>query len=436
MNNFLNFLKPSVDAFHAQEEIKKSLITSGFIELEENKKWKFQSGGKYFIVRDDAALIAFTLPSNLEKLNLELSYNIVAAHLDSPTFKLKPNFDLDKMGYGMLNTEVYGGPILNTWFDRPLGISGRVIVKTPTGVKSILVNLDKPMCVIPNCSIHYNHELNTGYKYNPQLDLIPLFKDRNSNVDLYSIISKKYKLKKDNIISSDLYLTNLDRGCICGADDSFVVAPQIDNLECSYAILEAIKDNNPSEEKVNVGAFFNSEEIGSSTYNGAGSGFLQSILERISLSLGYKIIDHRVILANSFMISADNAQGFHPNYSHLYDPTNQVYLNGGIVIKSAARGSYTTNALSLAIFKEICDRCNAEYQYNTNRSDVRGGSTLGAISLSQVSIPSIDIGLAQVAMHSAMETAGAYDLAELIKALKEFYNTNIKMLSSNEYKLI
>ncbi len=436
MNNFLKFLKPSVDAFHAQDEIKKELIKSGYIELEENKKWKFQNGGKYFVVRDDAAIIAFTLPNNLESLDLEMSYNVVAAHLDSPTFKLKPNFDFEKSGYGMLNTEVYGGPILNSWFDRPLNINGRVIVKTPTGVKSVLVNLNKPMCIIPNCSIHYRPELNTGVKVNAQLDLVPLFKDRDSNVDLYSIIAKKYELKKENIISSDLYLSILDRGCIGGADDSFIIAPQIDNLECSYAILEAIKNSKPQDETVNVGAFFNSEEIGSDTINGAASDFLSSILERISLSLGYKIVEHKVLLANSFMISADNAQGFHPNYSNLYDPTNAVYLNGGIVIKSAARGSYTTNAMSMAIFMEICKRSKAKFQLNTNRSDVRGGSTLGAISLSQVSIPSVDIGLAQVAMHSSMETSGAYDLDELIKALKGFYKTNIKMVSSNEFKLI
>ena len=233
-----------------------------------------------------------------------------------------------------------------------------------------------------------------------------------------------------------MYLSILDRGCIGGADDSFIIAPQIDNLECSYAILEAIKNSKPQDETVNVGAFFNSEEIGSDTINGAASDFLSSILERISLSLGYKIVEHKVLLANSFMISADNAQGFHPNYSNLYDPTNAVYLNGGIVIKSAARGSYTTNAMSMAIFMEICKRSKAKFQLNTNRSDVRGGSTLGAISLSQVSIPSVDIGLAQVAMHSSMETSGAYDLDELIKALKCFYKTNIKMVSSNEFKLI
>ena len=268
----------------------------------------------------------------------------------------------------MLNTEVYGGAILNSWFDRPLGISGRVILRTKGGVKTELVSLDKPMAIIANAPIHYRPELNTGVKNNPQIDLIPLFKDRGSNVDLYSIIAKKYNFVKEDIISSDLFLHVLDRGCVGGADESLIIAPQIDNLECSYAILESIKKCECNKNRINVSAFFNSEEIGSQTINGAASDLLSSVLERISLSLGYKIVEHKILLANSFMLSIDNAQGFNPNYPSLYDPTNAVYLNNGVVIKSAARGSYATNGLSLAIFEEICAKAKVKYQFNTNRT--------------------------------------------------------------------
>ena len=419
---FLNFLKNAPTAFHAVKELSKILEDNGFIKIEENEKWNLNKGGKYYFTRNNSSLLAFIMPNKVESL----SYNIVAAHTDSPTFKIKPNYTLIKDRYNELNTEIYGGPILNTWMDRPLNIAGRIIIKDNNELKTLLISFDKPMCIIPNCSIHYYRELNDGVKLNPQIDLMPILSDNNiDNKDLLDLISKKYNIKKENIISHDLYLSLIDRGTILGANDEFIVAPQIDNLESAYAIIDSLKDIDSKDNSINVAVLFDNEEIGSKTRQGAASMMLTDSLKRISLSLGLNEEEHLITLANSFIISLDNAQGYHPNYPNKYDPTNKSYLNDGIVIKNAARGSYTTDAMSQAYFIEICKKANAKYQLNTNRSDIPGGSTLGAISLSNVSIHSIDIGLAQIAMHSAMETAGRFDYDELIKALKEFYNTHL-----------
>lgn len=427
MKDLLKFIKNSPTAFHAANNIIIELDKAGFICLSENEKWELKKGGKYYITRNLSSVMAFTIPNNID----DLSFNITAAHLDSPTFKLKPNFTIDTGKYTKLNTEVYGGPILNTWMDRPLNIAGKVVVKD-NGLKSKLVSFDKAMAMIPNCSIHYYHELNKGVQLNPQSDLVPILCDNNiSKINLNELIADELKISKDDIVSSDLYLSLLDRGTLVGANNEFIMAPQIDNLECSYATLKAFLSST-NLNSINVLAEFDNEETGSRTRQGAQSKLLSDLLERISFSLGKNFEDHKVALANSFIVSADNAQGFHPNYAHKFDPTNSVYMNQGIVIKTAARGSYTTDAISLAYFKTICDLANAKVQLNANRSDIPGGSTLGAISLSNVSIHSVDIGLPQIAMHSAYETAGAFDYSEMIKALKKFYETHLKINKDGE----
>ena len=431
MKGFLELIENSQTAFHACSYFEVLLQGQGYIKLKENEIWDLKQGGKYYISRNSSSLVAFTVPYEFKKL----SYNIVATHTDSPTFKLKPNFELVKGRYGMLNTEVYGGPILNTWLDRPLGIAGRIIVKTNEGLETKLVCFYKPMAIIPNCSIHYYHELNKGVALNPQNELVPLLYDnKNAKVDLLEMVANEFKdIKKEDIVSHDLYLYVMDRGGLVGANEEFLTAPQIDNLECSYAAVKALL-NSKSNSSVNVAVLFDNEEIGSRTRQGAASKLLSDTLERISECLGLTPTMHKIALNNSFIVSADNAQGFHPNYAHKFDPTNAVFLNDGIVIKTAARGSYTTDAVSQAYFKTICERANAKYQVNTNRSDVPGGSTLGCISLSQVSIHSVDIGLPQVAMHSAMETAGAKDLEEMIKALTEFYSTHLEVTMDGQLK--
>ena len=411
---FLDFLEKAPTAFHAVKELQDILDSFGFVKLQETEKWKLKAGEKYYFTRNNSSILAFTLPNEFE----DLSYNIVAAHTDSPCFKIKPNFTIDKGRYNQLNTEIYGGPILNTWMDRPLNIAGRIIVRTNDHtLKTLLISFDKPMCIIPNCSIHYYHELNTGVKLNPQTE----------NKDLLDLVADKLNIKRDSIVSHDLYLCLLDRGTLGGANDEFIMAPQIDNLECSYAALRALTMVEAPKSSINIAVLFDNEEIGSRTRQGAASMMLSDTLNRISKALGLTDEEHLIALANSFIISADNAQGFHPNYAFKYDPTNAAYMNSGVVIKNAARGSYTTDGISNAYFIELCKKSGTKYQQNTNRSDIQGGSTLGAISLSNVSIHSVDIGLPQIAMHSALETAGRYDYDELIKVLKEFYSTHINM---------
>ena len=420
INEVLKYLNTSKTAFHACSNVEDILLKNNFTKLAENEKWNLKEG-KYFISRNNASIVAFTIPSKLD----ELSYNITAAHLDSPTFKLKPNFKLDEKRFNRLNVEVYGGPIYNTWMDRGLDIAGRVFIKENGKIVPKLFSFDRAVALIPNLPIHYNREVNKGVPLNPQIDLVPLIGDKeNQDINLLDEIAKVLKVEKNNILSYDLFLSLLERGYLAGINNDFIMAPQIDNLECSFGLTKALIESK-NNKSVNVMALFDSEEIGSRTRDGAGSTLLKDIIERISYSLGLNSEEHKIALANSFIVSADNAQGYHPNYPSKYDPTNAVQLNSGIVIKNAARGSYTTDALSSAYFKEICVNAKAKYQDNTNRSDVPGGSTLGAISLGLVSIPSVDIGLAQLAMHSAFETAGAKDLDDLIKAIKEFYDTHL-----------
>ena len=417
MNRFLDFIKNTPTAFHAVSELKNILLENGYTELSELTKWNLNKGGKYFLTRNSSSLVAFTVPAN--DFN---SYKITAAHLDSPTFKLKPNFTLDRGRYLKLNTEVYGGPIFSTWFDRPLGIAGRVFVLENDKIVERLININEPLTMIPNLPIHYNRKANSGMEYNPQIDLIPLYADKEFGKDtLTDLLADKLNITKENILSSDLYLIVLDRGTLVGPNKEFVMAPQIDNLECSLALTLALLDSN-SADSVNVCALFDNEEIGSSTRQGACGTLLEDTLKRVAYAFGLTEDDYFQKLAASFIISADNAQGFHPNYPGKYDETNPCYLNEGIVIKNAARGSYSTDALSSAYFQKICKDVNVKYQLNTNRSDVPGGSTLGALSLRHVSIPSVDIGLAQLAMHSAMETAGSKDFESLIKVITAFYN--------------
>ena len=420
INKFLDFVKDTPTAFHAASKFKDILEANDFKELLECEAWRLEPGGKYYIGRNMSSVVAFVIPTDGAH-----SYNITAAHLDSPTFKLKPNFEINRGRYIKFNTEVYGGPIYNTWMDRPLGIAGRVIVDSEDGVVAKLININEPVVFIPNLPIHYNRNVNKGVELNPQIDMIPVFADKNyQDASLLEIIAKKLNILEEDIYSMDLYLTVLDRGCLVGANKEFIMAPQIDNLECSYGCIEALI-NSSNSKSVNICALFDNEEIGSGTLQGAAGTMLSDILERISLSLGKSKESHLQMLANSFIISADNAQGVHPNHVGRYDETNPCYLNEGIVIKNAARGSYSTDAMSSAYFQKLCKKANVKYQLNTNRSDVPGGSTLGVVSIKQVSIPSVDIGLAQLAMHSAYETAGSLDLEYLVSALKEFYSNSL-----------
>lgn len=429
-NQFLDFIKKTPTAFHAIKEIKELLNKEGYTELQENKAWILEENKNYYVTRNSSSIIAFRLPTNPSNSH----FQIVASHSDSPCFKIKPNGIVASGTYIKLNTEKYGGMILSTWLDRPLGIAGRIFTKNNNEIKESIVDLNKNI-VIPNVAIHMNREINTTFTYNPQVDLLPLLSSSlNKETTIKNVIANSLDIKEDSLLSHDLFIYNKDRGMIWGENNEFISAPQIDNLECAYTSLIALINSSTSNDVIPVYACFDNEEVGSSTKQGANSTFLEDILKRIHFAFSKNTDEYFVKIANSMLVSADNAHATHPNHPEKADATNQVFMNKGIVIKSHASQAYTSDALSIAIFTSILDKVSVPYQFFANRSDMASGSTLGNISSSHVSIPSIDIGLAQLAMHSSFETAGTHDLEHMINGLQEFYQTNIKK-ENDAYKL-
>lgn len=428
VEELFQFIENSPSCFHAIETIREKLNDEGFIELVEGRSWQIEKGKKYYVTRNLSSIIAFKIPENDLK-----NFHIVASHSDSPTFKIKENAEIEVNNkYVKLNTEKYGGMICSTWFDRPLSIAGRILVKEGNLVKTHLVNIDKDLVIIPNLAIHMNRSVNDGYKYNAQIDMLPLYGDNTSKGSLMKTVAQSVGVEEDSILGTDLFLYNRMRGTKIGANSEYISSPRLDDLECAYASLSAFLSETNSN-SASVYCVFDNEEVGSGTKQGADSTLLYDVLRRINMCLGNSEEDYYKLIASSFMISADNAHALHPNYSDKSDPTNKVYINDGIVIKYNANQKYTTDAVSASIFKSICDSVNVPYQTFTNRSDILGGSTLGNISNAHVSLNTIDIGLAQLAMHSTYETAGAKDVTYLIEALKAFYNTSIEQVEDGQY---
>ena len=428
VEELFQFIENSPSCFHAIETIRKKLNAEGFIELVEGSSWQIEKGKKYYVTRNLSSIIAFKIPENDFK-----NFHIVASHSDSPTFKIKENAEIEVNNkYVKLNTEKYGGMICSTWFDRPLSIAGRILVKEGNLVKTHLVNIDKDLVIIPNLAIHMNRAVNDGYKYNAQIDMLPLYGDNTSKGSLMKTVAQSVGVEEDSILGTDLFLYNRMRGTKIGANSEYISSPRLDDLECAYASLSAFLSETNSN-SASVYCVFDNEEVGSGTKQGADSTLLYDVLRRINMCLGNSEEDYYKLIASSFMVSADNAHALHPNYSDKSDPTNKVYINDGIVIKYNANQKYTTDAVSASIFKSICDSVNVPYQTFTNRSDILGGSTLGNISNAHVSLNTIDIGLAQLAMHSTYETAGAKDVTYLIDALKAFYNTSIEQVEDGQY---
>lgn len=428
VEELFQFIENSPSCFHAIETIREKLNDEGFIELVEGRSWQIEKGKKYYVTRNLSSIIAFKIPENDLK-----NFHIVASHSDSPTFKIKENAEIEVNNkYVKLNTEKYGGMICSTWFDRPLSIAGRILVKEGNLVKTHLVNIDKDLVIIPNLAIHMNRAVNDGYKYNAQIDMLPLYGDNTSKGSLMKTVAQSVGVEEDSILGTDLFLYNRMRGTKIGANSEYISSPRLDDLECAYASLSAFLSETNSN-SASVYCVFDNEEVGSGTKQGADSTLLYDVLRRINMCLGNSEEDYYKLIASSFMISADNAHALHPNYSDKSDPTNKVYINDGIVIKYNANQKYTTDAVSASIFKSICDSVNVPYQTFTNRSDILGGSTLGNISNAHVSLNTIDIGLAQLAMHSTYETAGAKDVTYLIDAIKAFYNTSIEQVEDGQY---
>ena len=428
VKQLFKFIENSPSCFHAIKTITEELKNEGFVEIKEKDTWQIEQGKKYYVTRNLSSVIAFKIQQNDFK-----SFNIVASHSDSPTFKIKANAEIEvKNKYVKLNTEKYGGMICSTWFDRPLSIAGRILVKENNAVKTHLVNIDKDLVIIPNLAIHMNREVNDGYTYNAQIDMLPLYGDNSSKGSLMKTIAKEVNVEEESILGTDLFLYNRMNGTKIGSNEEYISSPRLDDLECAFTSLSAFLSENTSN-SASVYCVFDNEEVGSGTKQGADSTFLYDVLRRINISLGKTEEDYYRLISSSFMVSADNAHALHPNYTDKSDLTNKVYMNDGIVIKYNANQKYTTDAVSASIFKTICDSVDVPYQTFTNRSDILGGSTLGNISNAHVSLNTIDIGLAQLAMHSTYETAGAKDVTYMIDAIKAFYNTSIEQVEDGQY---
>ena len=425
-----SFIQASPSPFHAVANMKRELDAHGYAQLLEGEEWRLEEEGKYYVIRNGSALIAFRIP----KRDFT-GFQIMASHSDSPSFKIKENPEMDVEGhYVKLNVEKYGGMLCAPWFDRPLSVAGRVIVRDGSRLVTRLVNIDRDLCMIPNLAIHMNREANEGYKYNVQKDMLPLYGCGGSGGMFMEDIARAAGVAQEDMIGSDLFLYNRMEGSIWGAQEEFISIGRLDDLQCAFASLQAFLEADGGE-SIPVHCVYDNEEVGSGTKQGAGSTFLLDTLLRSNEGLGRSPGQYRQALASSFMLSADNAHGVHPNYPEKACPTNRPYLNEGIVIKYSANQKYTTDGMAAAVFTQICERAGVPVQKFLNRSDILGGSTLGNISGTQVALNSVDIGLAQLAMHSPYETGGIKDTDYLIAAAKEFFRASVVEIGSGEYRV-
>ncbi len=416
IGELFDFIDNSPTCFHAVENMRQELEAAGYQRLSEKCPWKVVMGGNYYVIRNDSALIAFSIPKEGHK-----GFHIVAAHSDSPCFKLKelPELCVEEH-YLKWNVEKYGGMILSTWLDRPLSAAGRVVVKGADGMVTKLVNINRNTAVIPNVAIHMNRDMNKGIEYNPQTDMPPLIGDVTGKGGYLSLLAKEAGVKEEEILGQDIFLYNRDKCSRLGLEEEYICGPRLDDLACAYAGLKALVEEEPGH-YITMLAVFDNEEVGSGTKQGADSTFLRDVLSRIRNGLQLTEEEYQCMLAESFLISADNAHAVHPNHPEKTDSVNKSWLNEGIVIKYHGSQRYATDAYSAAVMKDICREAGVPFQAYANRYDIAGGSTLGNILMAQVSMNTVDIGLPQLAMHSAFETAGAKDLDWLIRALSVFY---------------
>ena len=417
--DLLQFIEKSPSAFHAAANLAAMAKGKGYTELEEAEDWQITRGGRYFVTRGDSTIAAFSIPeADIKQIK---GFHIVAAHSDSPTFKIKENPEMSvEEQYIRLNTEKYGGMLPQTWLDRALSVAGRAAVKQENEVITRLVNVDKDLMVIPNLAIHMNREAGKGQEYNAQADLLPLYGEAKEGRPFLEHVAEAAGVKQEELLAYDLFLYVREKGRRFGGRGEYILSPRLDDLQCAFAAMSAMVESYPKN-YVNVCAVFDNEEVGSTTRQGADSSFLHDVLWRIGEALGQTDVWLRQRFAESLFISADNAHAVHPNHPEKADPTNRPYLNGGIVLKYHGGQKYTTDAYTGAVLKELCRRADVPVQTYCNRSDMPGGSTLGNISASHVSVPSVDIGLPQLAMHSAMETAGARDTEYAVRLFKTFY---------------
>ena len=415
-----DFLAASPSCYHAVRTISDRLITDGYTQLREQDAWTLVPGGKYFTARNGSSLIAFRLPKGRPG-----GFMMTAAHSDSPTFKIKENAELAGETDTRLSVEGYGGMLCASWMDRPLSIAGRAMVRTERGIAMRLVELKDIAAVIPNVAIHMNREANSGLKYNVAVDMQPLYGEKGG---FRGRVAKAAGAAEEDLLTYDLFLYNPQPGVEWG---DYISAPRLDDLQCAFAALQGFLTAEESRNAC-VYCLFDNEEVGSETKQGAASTFLAETLERICDSLGLTL---RTMAAGSFLLSCDNAHAVHPNHPEYADRNHTVRMNGGVVLKYNASQKYTTDAVSAALFQTVCEKAEVPFQRYANRPDMAGGSTLGSIANTQVSLNMADIGLGQLAMHSAFETAGAQDTAYMVRALRTFFGLSLQTDGDGTYRL-
>ena len=408
-----SFLDGAHSFYHTTAGLAKELDAAGYTRLSESADWPLQPGGKYYFTRGGSSVVAFRIPDAAP-----VGYMMSASHCDHPTFRVKVNGDLLGI-YTRVATEKYGGLIVAPWLDRPLSIAGQAMVETENGLEARLVDIDRDLALIPNVAIHMNRNINEECRWNVAVDTIPLLGGADGAGKLQQELEKAAGGK---LLGADLYLYIRQRSSIWGLDNEFISAQGLDNLLCVWGCKQGFLNSGDSA-SIPVLVVFDSEETGSNSRQGADSTMLAMTLARISRCLG---LDHDRMLANSMMVSADMAHALHPNHPELADPANAPVMNGGVVMKFNASKNYVTTGISAALFRKICGSAGVPLQTYHNRADIKGGSTLGYISMNHVSVPSVDIGLAQLAMHSSYETAGVKDPIYLEQAMTAFYNSSLE----------
>ena len=414
-NELLSFIYNSPSIYHVVDNLAKKLNEAGFTELAENKRWKIEAGKSYYVRRNNSSIVAIRVPETEPERLL-----ISAAHSDSPCFKIKENAELRNDSYVRLNTEKYGGAIFSTWFDRPLSAAGRVFVETENGIEERLVRLKDNLLVIPNVAIHQNRAVNDGVALKANVDTLPVLALGRDDISVNALAAKAAGVEPDKILGKDLFLFCSERGCIAGAKEDMMLSPRLDDLECATACLQGLMSAK-AVNQLSVCCIFDNEEVGSGTKQGAASHMLRDILRRVLTALGKDEEDFQILLANAVFVSADNAHAIHPNHPEYFDGDNTPQMNKGITVKFNATQKYATDGRACAFFRSVCQKAGVSTQVFFNRSDLVGGGTLGSLLSTVLPMSTVDIGLPQLAMHSAFETAGVSDYLDLIKAMTCFY---------------
>ena len=428
MEDLFAFLNAGVSAFHSTAAAAAILEAEGYVNCPESAAWELAPGGKYYTTRNGSAVLAWRMPKG------ELTgWHAAASHSDSPTWRIK-QFDTEDKVFAKAEVEGYGGMIMPSWLDRPLTVAGRLLVRTESGIESRLFCPDRALACIPNLCIHFNHDLNNGMKYNPQVDLQPIFGGKGGN--LKEVLAAEAGVKAEDILDADLVLATREKAVRMGLNGEYFMSGRIDDLECAYTTLWGFLQGRGEEEgRGDMWVMFDNEEVGSGTRQGAMSSFLPDVLTRAALALGLGEEERRRALANSLLLSADNGHAVHPNFPEKADPENRVYPNGGVVVKLNASQKYTTTGLTAGLFRAVCQRAGVPVQVFANRADEPGGSTLGNLLSHAVSIPMVDIGMAQLAMHAAVETAGSQDPEHLSRACTAFFEANFTQCADGRYVL-